>query len=85
MTATEEMRKEIRLAVEDAFSAQVLDKRYIDVSRIPLICQSIISIDKKLDNLVSQDQFWPVKTIVYSMTGIILTGVIAALIALILK
>ena len=78
-------KKEIRQAVEDAFSASVQDKRFVDVSRIPLICQSIIGIDDKLDKLVTQDQFWPVKTITYSMVGMILTAFFLGVIAFVFK
>lgn len=77
MDAITEQR--IEEAVMRGFSAGVEDKRYIDVSRIPLICQSIIGIDKKLDELVTKTEFWPVKTLVYGITGILLSGTIGAL------
>ncbi len=72
-------------AVERGFKAGVDEKRYIDVTRIPLICQSIVSIDAKLDRLVSKEEFWPVKTLVYGITGLMLSGVIGALLVLVLK
>lgn len=53
--------------------------RYIDVSRVPLICQALIGLNDKMDKMVTQDQFWPVKTIVYGAVGLILTAVILAL------
>lgn len=71
-------------AVKDAFSAGIGSGRYIDVSRIPLICQSIVGIDKKLDELVTQAEFWPVKTLVYGITGLMLAAVIGALMMLVL-
>ena len=79
-------------AVQRAFAAGVGEKRYIDVSRIPLICQSIVgigtrlaSIDEKLEkNFVTKDQFGPVKAIVYGAASIILTTVFGALIALVI-
>lgn len=77
--------REIEQAVTRAFSAGVDDKRYIDVSRIPLICQSIIGIDEKLDELVTRQEFWPVKTLVYGITGLMLAGVIGALLMLVIK
>ena len=44
---------------------------------------------KKLDNFdmkfVSKTEFWPVKTIVYSLVGTILLAVVGAIVALILK
>lgn len=35
------------------------------------------------DNLVTKDQFWPVKTIVYGLVAIILIAVLGAIIALV--
>jgi len=44
---------------------------------------------EKLDNFdmkfVSKTEFWPVKTIVYSLVGTILLSVVGAIVALILK
>lgn len=79
----------IQQSVEAAFAAGVDDKRFIDISRIPLICQSIVRIDKNIgelkDIVVSQDEFWPVKTVTYGIVGLILTGVVGALLALVVK
>lgn len=80
-----QMDVKIALGVEKGFKAGVDDKRYIDVTRIPLICQSIVSIDAKLDRLVSKEEFWPVKTLVYGITGLMLSGVVGALLVLVLK
>ncbi len=77
--------EKIEKAVERGFKAGVDEKRYIDVTRIPLICQSIVGIDKKLDDLVTKTEFWPVKTIVYSLVGLILSGVVGALLMLLYK
>lgn len=71
-------------AVQAAFSASAGQGRYIDISRIPLICQSIVGIDKKLDELVTQAEFWPVKTLVYGITGLMLAAVVGALMVLVL-
>ncbi len=79
------MKREIEEAVIRALSANMDNKRFLDVSRIPLICQSIVGIDEKLDKLVTQEQFWPVKVLVYGLTGIILTSVIASLVMQIIK
>ncbi len=81
----QQMDIKIADAVERGFKAGVDEKRYIDVTRIPLICQSIVSIDSKLDKLVSKEEFWPVKTLVYGITGLMLSGVIGALLVLVLK
>jgi len=69
------IKREIRLAVEDAFSAQVLDKRYIDVSRIPLICQSITNIDARLKG-IEGNITWGIR--------IVVAAVITALMGLII-
>lgn len=83
----------IEEAVERAFGVGVKDKRYIDVSRIPLICQSIVQIGKDIAELkervgaeyVTQDQFAPIKSVVYGLVGIILMAVVGALTAMVLK
>lgn len=77
------------LTVEDAviraFKAGIGDGRYIDVSRIPLICQSIVGIDKKLDDLVNRGEFKPVQAIAYGLVGLVLSSVVGALMLLILR
>lgn len=73
----------IENAVKKAFASNVEGGRYVDISRVPLLCQAVIGIDKKLDDMVTQDQFWPVKTIVYGLVAIILTAVIVAVVALV--
>ena len=61
--------------------------RYVDLSRVPLICQAILGINEKMSNItsnmVTQDQFWPVKTLVYGFVAIVLFAVVAALILLV--
>lgn len=71
--------KTVEAAVMKGFSASAGEGRYIDVTRIPLICQSIVGIDEKLEKLVTQDQFWPVKTLVYGITALLLSGTVGAL------
>lgn len=65
----------IRDAVEDAFGAGVKEKRYIDVSRIPLICQAIVSLDKRMEG-VESNIIWGVR--------VVIGAVILALLALVL-
>ncbi len=76
--------KTVEAAVIKGFSASAGEGRYIDVTRIPLICQSIVGIDKKLEQLVTQQEFWPVKTLVYGIVGLMLSGMVGALLMLIL-
>lgn len=46
-------------------------------------------IDERLDGLddkfVTRPEFWPIRTIVYAGAGLVLTGVLGALLALIIK
>lgn len=42
-------------------------------------------VNGKLENFVTKDQFWPVKTIVYGCLGIILTAVVLAGLALVIN
>ncbi len=84
----EDSQKQIVEALDVYFSK---DRKFIDTSRIPLICQDISGIHKSLldiketlnEKVVTQDQFWPIKTIVYTGVGIVLaavlTGVLGAI------
>lgn len=82
-------REEIKQAVIEAFSVGVDNKRFIDVSRIPLICQSInqIGIDIKeiKESIVTKEEFTPVKTLVYGMVGLALSAIVGALLMLVIK
>lgn len=83
----------IEAAVLKAFGSEVEKGRYLDVSRIPLICQNINTMHDDLsemktimqEKLVTQDQFWPVKTFVYGIVTIMLTAVVVAIISLVIK
>ena len=63
------------------------------IKRVPFICLDIKNIhteiqkiNEKLDEkFVNQDQFWPVKSLVYGLVGILGVGVIGAILAMILK
>lgn len=80
-------------ALKDAFGEHETTGRFVDVSRIPLICQNIMGIDgslKKINenlekNFVRNETFAPVKSIVYGLVALILTAVIGAILAIILK
>lgn len=83
-------------ALRQVFGENEKAGRFIDVSRIPLICKDIGDIREHLgdirgmmktneDRFINKDQFWPVKTLVYGATGIILTGVITALVYLVVN
>lgn len=81
----QDTQHQIEEAVRRAFSAEVGQGRYVDVSRVPLICQSIIGINEKLETLVTQDQFWPVKTLVYGFVGLTLTAIVATLLMVVIN
>lgn len=64
-------------------------KRFLDVTRVPLICQSILGIDQTLkemkENMVTKEAFWPVKALVYGFVGLSMTAIVTAVIALVIK
>ncbi len=82
-----QMETIITRALSDIFSIQdgAGQKRFIDITRVPLICQSIVGIHdgiKKIEEaMVTKDQFAPVRLIVYGGVATLLTGVIGALLA----
>lgn len=82
-------------ALRQVFGEYTEQQRFVDLKRVPLICKQIENIDYSLteiretlksnnDKFVNQDQFWPVKTLVYGVVGLMLTGVVTALLALVL-
>lgn len=88
--------KMISEAIREAFSENKAQGRYIDVTRIPLICQNIDGIheyqremvetvkglDKKLDEkFVTKERFGPIEKIVYGAVGAILLAVLGALLS----
>jgi len=80
-------------AIAQFFDRGVQEKRYIDVGRIPFICddlhgihETLNKIEDKLDEkYVTKEDYRPVKAIVYGAVGLILTSVMIALIALIIR
>ena len=92
MAIDRQTKDAIEDAVSNAFSAGVESKRYIDVSRVPLICQSIINIsadikdinDKLEKNFITKTEFMPVRTVVYGFMGLVLTVVVLALLGLVI-
>ena len=74
---------------EKAMLDMIQNKRFLDLERVPLICNDIAQIRGSLetitDKMVTQDQFWPIKTLVYGFVSVALVAVVGALIALVLK
>ncbi len=63
--------------------------RYVDVSRIPLICKSIIEMNAGIkdlnNNYVRKDgEYWVVRTIVFSGAAIVLTTCLVALLSFVI-
>lgn len=86
-----QMASAIATAVKDVFALKDYDgqKRFVDISRVPLICQAILGIHQSLEdikgNMVNQDQFTPVKIIAYGLVGTTMLGVLGAILSLTLK
>lgn len=83
-------------ALRQVFGENQDARRFIDITRIPLICQSINGIYESLKdlqqmlqdsqtNFVNQDQFAPVKNVVFGLVGILMTGVVVALLSLLIN
>ena len=79
----------VREAVKLELDSEIGDKRYINLERVPLICQSIIRIDQNIqelkERLVTREEFTPVKSLVYGYVGIVVVAVTTALVMLVLK
>lgn len=65
-----------REAVREELNATMGDRRYINLERVPLICQSIVRIDKTLEE-VQNNITWAVR--------IIIGAVLLALLSLVFK
>ena len=80
-------------ALREVFDLHKESGRFIDISKIPLLCKSVIEIHEnikeiknKLDNkFVTIDMFSPVRMITYGLVGAILFAVIGALMMLVIK
>lgn len=83
-----EIDRAARRAVREELNAEMGDRRYINLERVPLICQSIVRMDKNLEemkeNLVTKDQFMPVKIIAYGLVGTVLTSVLLTILGVVL-
>lgn len=82
-------------ALREVFGEHEATKRFVDVTRIPLICQSIVSIHTDIGEIkvmmkeadkryVNQDQFELTRKLVYGLLGIVGATVLAALLKLII-
>jgi hypothetical protein len=71
-------------ALHDVFDEKRSSGQFIDVSRIPLICQSIVSISGDLKDIkksmVTKEQFVPIRTLVYGACLLVLIGFFGSII-----
>mgnify|MGYP001584274005 FL=1 len=89
----EHMTSILSNALREVFDAHKESGRFVDVSRVPLLCKSIIDMQgnikdiiNKLDTkFVTSEAFWPVRAIAYGLVGIIMVSVVGALLMLIMK
>jgi hypothetical protein len=80
-------------ALKEVFGEHEQSQRFVDVTRIPLICKSIIDTNIRLENIetkldrkfVTMDMFSPVRNVVYGLIGAILFSVVGALLMLIIR
>lgn len=90
----EETTKYLADALREVFGENQDARRFVDVTRIPLICNSIIGIHEELKELkeimkdshnkfVNQDQFFPVRSIVFGIAGILGVASMGAVLKLI--
>ena len=83
--------KALSESLRDVFGELEDSKRLIDVTRIPLICKSIIDTNTKINEInnkldtkfVTVEAFLPVQKLVYGLVGIILLAVVGALVGLV--
>jgi len=63
-------------AVKDELDSVMGDKRYINLERVPLICQSILRIDKSIEGIENNIN-WGVKIVIgavlLALLGLVLT------------
>lgn len=62
----------------DKFFTIIKDTSNLE-QRVALLEAEVEVLENKVTNKVDKTEFWPLKTIVYSMTGVILLGVLATL------
>ena len=96
----ERMVRVVSASLRQVFGEHEDSRRFIDVTRIPLICQNIKGIHDNItelkdfikDNIqgieesyVTKDAFLPVKSLVFGAVGLILIAIVGAGLALIIR
>lgn len=74
-THNEQVTKSLSDALRDVFGENLTSGRFVDVSRIPLICQSIFQTKERLDD-IEDNMKWGVRIIVGAVILAILAVVI---------
>ena len=83
-------------AIDKALQHTKGDQRFIDISRIPLICLSITGIHESLKEIkemvsavrseyITKDQCTPVKNVVFGLVALMLSSVVVALISMVVR
>lgn len=90
------IERAVARALNQEFGEKNDSKRFVNLARVPLICQSIETIHTDIREIkdmlkglpgkyVSQESFDPYKQIVKGLVSLILMGFVGALISLVLK
>jgi hypothetical protein len=91
---TQDSYRMIVEALHDVFGTKEdMSTRFVDVSRVPLLCASILRTSKDISDIkksldekyVTKEKFEPIKNLVYGAVGLILVAVVGAILALIIK
>lgn len=83
-------------AIKQAFGSYTDQQRFIDLKQVPLLCKQVLSIHDDIKEIkemmrtndaryVNQDQFAVVKALSYGLAGAVLSGFVAALLALVFR
>ena len=87
MTEDQHLREIIQEAVTYALNRGAKDKKYVDVGRIPFICDDIRAIHSALKEMnetkVTKDDFILIRNIVFGFVGLIVLAFMGALFTLV--
>lgn len=59
-----------------------LETKYVQATELALIRIAMAELEKKM---VTQDQFWPIKTLIYGAVGLVLTAIVVAIVGLVVR
>lgn len=89
---TKQMTESLTEALRDVFGEGETSGRFVDITRIPLICKSILDMHANLTEIkemldqkfVSKERFAPIEKVVYGLVGLMLTAVVVAILGTII-